>query len=98
MKRQFYLALILAFICAPDLSFAQPAVKEFKVKQRYLNIPIDTEVDGKELLFTAKGVDSLSVDVCVAKGEPQYWIYKDLSQYMGKKLKITYGGDAADLE
>lgn len=98
MKRQLYLALILAFICAPVLSFAQPAVKEFKVKQRYLNIPIDTEVDGKELLFTAKGVDSLSVDVCVAKGEPQYWIYKDLSQYMGKKLKITYGGDAADLE
>ena len=91
-----FLALAL---CASATLYSQtPAEKEFKVKQRYLNIPIDNDRDSKELLFTAKGVDSLSVDVCIAKGEPQYWIYKDLSQYMGKKLKITYGGDAADLE
>ncbi len=98
MKKTIIAIFCLVTILSGTQLFAQPAVREFKVKQRYLNIPIDHERDNSELLFTAKGVDSLSVDLSIAQGEPDYWVYKDLSAYMGKKIKLTYSGDAADLD
>ena len=90
---------ILCLLCAMGGTlYAQEVQKEFKVKQRYLNIPIYHRGDDSRLMFTAKGVDSLTVDLSIASGEPDYWVYKDLSAYMGKKLKLTYNGDAADLD
>ena len=97
MKKTILAILCLLSVLGGTL-YAQEAQREFKVKQRYLNIPIDNERDSKNLSFTAKGVDSLDVNVCIAQGEPQYWIYKDLSAYMGKKLKLTYSGPASDLD
>ncbi len=90
MKKRLTIALLAAAILAPAMLAAQaPAQKEFKVKQRYLNIPVYDDRDSKVLTFTAKGVDTLDVDVCIAPGEPDYWVYKDLTPYMGKKLKLT---------
>lgn len=99
MKTRLFTALILAAIIAPASLFAQtPVEKEFKVKQRYLNIPVYDDRPSARLLFTAKGVDTLDVDVWIAQGEPMYWVYKDLTPYMGKKLKLTYFGDPADMD
>ncbi|MBQ7253742.1 MAG: glycoside hydrolase family 32 protein [Bacteroidales bacterium] len=89
---------ILCLLMAGSLVLAQEAQREFKVNQRYLNIPIDHQRDNFKLLFTANGVDSLSVDLSIAQGEPDYWIYKDLSAYMGKKLKLNYDGPSTDLD
>ena len=97
--KKLVLSFFLLALCASSVVFAQePAQREFKVKQRYLNIPVYDSRPSKELLFTAKGADTLSVDVWIAPGEPEYWVYKDLTPYMGKKLKLTYNGDPADLD
>ena len=98
MKKTIIAIFCFITILGGTQLFAQPAEREFKVKQRYLNIPIYDDRPSKELLFTAKGADSLSVDVCIAPGEPDYWVFKDLTPYMGKKLKLTYDGDPADLD
>ena len=93
---------ILAILClltvAGGALYAQDVQREYKVKQRYLNIPIYHEGDDTSLMFTAKGVDSLTVGLSIAQGEPDYWVYKDMSAYMGKKLKLTYAGKASDLD
>ncbi|MBQ9584264.1 MAG: glycoside hydrolase family 32 protein [Bacteroidales bacterium] len=99
MKTRLFVTILLATLTAPVSLFAQePVQKEFKVKQRYLNIPVYDDRPSKVLTFSAKGIDPLDVDVCIAQGEPDYWVYKDLTPYMGKKLKLTYEGDKADLD
>jgi len=93
---------IIALLCmllSGSALFAQNAAqREIKVNQRYLNIPVYDDRPSKVLTFSAKGVEPLEVDVWIAQGEPEYWVFKDLTPYMGKTLKLTYEGDAADLD
>lgn len=89
---------ILCLLMAGGAVFAQEAQREIKVNQRYLNIPVYDDRDSKVLKFTAKDVEPLDVDVCIAPGEPTYWVFKDMTPYMGKTVKLTYEGDASDLD
>ena len=73
------------------VGFAQAAELSFKVKYKYLNLPISQEVERCRLTFQAKGVDDLSV-VARLSTEPDYWVFKDLTTYKGKTLTITFDG------
>ena len=74
------------------VGFAQAAELSFKVKCKFLNLPISQEAERRRLTFRAKGVDDLSV-VARLTTEPEYWVFKDLSAYKGKTLTITFDGD-----
>ena len=86
MKRVLFVLVTLV------VGFAQAAELSFKVKYKYLNLPISQEVERCRLTFQAKGVDDLSV-VARLTTEPEYWVFKDLSAYKGKTLTITFDGD-----
>lgn len=70
----------------------------FQVHSRYLNIPVSHKVDRKRLVLTAKGEDTLSVVVRIAEETPDYWVFKDISRYKGKKLNLSYEGSRKALE
>ena len=82
---------LCAFITLLVIDFAQAAELSFKVKCKYLNLPISHEVERRRLTFQAKGVDDLSV-VARLSTKPDYWVFKDLTAYKGKTLTITYEG------
>ena len=82
---------LCAFITLLVIGFAQAAELSFKVKCKYLNLPISHEVERRRLTFQAKGVDDLSV-VARLSTKPDYWVFKDLTAYKGKTLTITYEG------
>ena len=92
MKKLFFLTFLLASILV-----SEAAELTFKVKSQYLNIPISHQVDRKRLQLKAKGVDDLSVVVRIAEGEPEYWVFKDLSAYKGKTLTLLYEGSQESL-
>lgn len=69
-----------------------------KVNSNYLNIPISHSVDRKRFTLTAKGEDTLSVVVRIAEGTPDYWVFKDVRRYKGKKLEMSYDGPRKALE
>ena len=85
MKRILFVLVTLV------VGFAQAAELSFKVKYKYLNLPISQEVERCRLTFQAKGVDDLSV-VARLTTEPEYWVFKDLTAYKGKTLTITFDG------
>ncbi len=85
MKRILFVLVTLV------VGFAQAAELSFKVKYKYLNLPISQEVERCRLTFQAKGVDDLSV-VARLSTEPDYWVFKDLTTYKGKTLTITFDG------
>ena len=86
MKRVLCLLSVVSCLLS-----AQAAELSFKVKCKYLNLPISQEVERRRLTFQAKGVDDLSV-VARLSAEPDYWVFKDISAYKGKTLTLTFEG------
>ena len=82
-------------LCVLSMLFAlgsvQGAELSLKVKSKYLNLPISQKEERRRLTFHAKGVDDLSV-VARLSASPEYWVFKDLTEYKGKMLTITYEG------
>ena len=79
----------MSVVCC--LLSVQAAELSFKVKNKYLNLPISHEVERCRLTFQAKGVDGLSV-VARLSADPDYWVFKDLTAYKGKTLTLIYDG------
>ena len=77
------------FLMIPSVGAAEVTLS---VKKRYLNIPISHQSERRKLTFRAEGVDDLTVVARLAEGSPDYWVFKDLSAYMGKKLTVHYEG------
>ena len=83
---------VIFFVACCLLSVvAQSAELSFKVKSKYLNLPISQDAERRKLTFQAKGVDELNV-VARLSTEPDYWVFKDLTAYKGKTLTITFDG------
>ena len=95
MKKTIF--ALLCLLIASSALLAQ-SERQFKVDKRYLNIPVNDDRESLSLTFSAKGVEPLDVNVWIAAGEPMYWVFKDLTPYMGKTLTLKYEGDAADLD
>ncbi|MCR5851178.1 MAG: glycoside hydrolase family 32 protein [Bacteroidaceae bacterium] len=87
--RKSIICCLFSVVCC--LLSVQAAELSFKVKCKYLNLPISQQEPRHHLLFQAKGVDDLSV-VARLSASPEYWVFKDLTAYKGKTLTITYDG------
>ena len=83
--------VIFFVVCCLLSIVAQSAELSFKVKSKYLNLPISQDAERRKLTFQAKGVDDLNVVARLSK-EPDYWVFKDLTAYRGKTLTITFDG------
>ena len=59
MKRILFVLVTLV------VGFAQAAELSFKVKYKYLNLPISQDVERCRLTFQAKGVDDLAVSAII---------------------------------
>ena len=84
--------LVLVTACFLQAFCAWGETVSLKVSCRYLNIPVSHKTVRKQLTMTAKGEDTLSVVVMIAEGTPDYWVFKDVSRYKGKMLKLNYEG------
>ena len=95
MGRGLYTSALL-FCLIAFCSMAEAVELSFRVRCRYLNLPISQKEERRRLTFGARGVDDLSV-VARLSASPEYWVFKDLSEYKGKTLTITYEGSAEAL-
>ena len=85
MKRSLFVLLAVFALSA------QGAERTFKVKCKYLNLPISQGEERRRLTFRAKGVDDLNV-VARLSELPDYWVFKDLTAYKDKTLTIAFDG------
>ena len=69
----------------------------FKITKKYLNFPISHKVDRAKMTFQVNGKPDLSVVIRLAPDEAEYWVFKDVSAYKGKTIKINYEGDEKGL-
>lgn len=94
MKR-FILIILFA---APMGVVAQVANKVFRIEKRYLNIPIDMRQERQKVYITS-GSDTITYAVMrIADGNPDYWVFSDVSAWKGKKLTLTFNKNAKGID
>lgn len=86
MKKILLLIPVLVFC---QLCLGQLIVKEFKIDQQYLNIPISKNDKRQKIYFVAEG-DTLTYSVMrIGNNPPDYWVFKDVSALKGKTLQLV---------
>lgn len=68
----------------------QKIVREFRIDSQYLNIPVKMS-QARQMVHFVEGSDTLTYSVVrLADAEPDYWVFKDVSAYQGKTLKLVF--------
>jgi fructan beta-fructosidase len=88
------LTSLLVLCCSISLFAADITIK---ITKRYLNFPISQKTDRKIMRFETGGKEEREFKIRLAAGEPEYWVFSDMTAYKGKTIKISYDGDAAGL-
>lgn len=69
----------------------------FKITHNYLNFPISHKQARARMIFNVENKSESPVLIRLAIGEPDYWVFRDVSHLKGQILKITYEGDSEGL-
>jgi len=86
---QFILCCFCSLLYAQELSI--------KITKKYLNFPISQRENRGNMQFTVNGQQERYFKIRLAKDQPQYWVFSDVSALKGKTIKISYDGDVAGL-
>ncbi|MBD1434897.1 glycoside hydrolase family 32 protein [Sphingobacterium sp. DN00404] len=65
---------------------------QIKINKKYLNFPISHAQDRAQMVFMANDIPDLAVVIRLAPSDPDYWVFKDVSDLQGKVLTIRYEG------
>ena len=85
-----YSSLAFLLVGAAALT-AQAAEMSLEVTGRYLIIPVSHKADRVPLTLSLPGQEEMPVKVRIPQdGTPEYYTFKDMSAYRGKKIKLTF--------
>jgi fructan beta-fructosidase len=76
----------------------QTIEREYRVEKKYLNFPVEMKQERQMVTFLA-GRDTLTYSVIrIASGKPDYRVFKDVSAWKGKKLKLVFSRDVHGID
>ncbi len=70
---------------------------EIKINKKYLNLPVSLTAERKKMTFKVEGQPDLSVVIRLAADKADYWVFKDMSSFKGKTVRISYEGNSEGL-
>ena len=81
----------------PPLPLPTFAERRFRAEHRFLNLPVGMRSPFREIQLTGGGRTLASNTVCLAPGDPDFWVPVDLSAWQGMDLtlRIEELGDSA---
>jgi|WetSurMetagenome_2_1015567.scaffolds.fasta_scaffold04513_2 fructan beta-fructosidase len=93
---------LIALACACNPSSHQNSEStnhdlSIPISKRYLNLPVSQGADRAKMIIESDGKQELSFVIRLAPSKPDYWVFYDVSGYMGKVLKISYAGNPGGL-
>ncbi|HUX97272.1 MAG TPA: DUF4980 domain-containing protein [Bacteroidales bacterium] len=96
----FVLILIISSCGTKDQQTGKSETKEISmvIKSKYLNLPVSQAADRAKMTFTADGNQVKEFAIRLAPGNPDYWVFYDISGYAGKTLEISYEGNDSGLK
>lgn len=94
-KKSLILLSGVMFLSVGDIDAAERVIT---ITDNYLHIPVSHAVDRVRIVMEAPGMEAMPVDVRIAGGKPDYWVFKDVKALRGKKMKITYPDGTAGVD
>ena len=70
---------------------------KIKITKRYINFPISHQVDRQVMKMMVDGQEDRQFNIRLANGDPEYWVFSDVSAYKGKTITLSYDGDESAL-
>ncbi|MBQ8453032.1 MAG: 2,6-beta-D-fructofuranosidase [Prevotella sp.] len=86
MKKVIVLMMLLSAVTAGGAGL------KVKVSKRYLNFPVAQQADRKAMSLTVDGKEQCRFVVRLTAGKPDYWVFQDVTEYMGQTLVLTFDG------
>lgn len=68
----------------------EAASRKFKITKKYLNLPVQESEERREMSFEIKGKTEIKFVIRLANGEPDYWVFSDVSRFMGKTITVNF--------
>ena len=92
-------SLCTALLCLAVLAPLSLRAEEITltIRKQYLNLPVSHQADRKTMRFTVDGKQERQFVIRLAAGEPDYWVFCNVSAFKGKRLTIGYDGPADGL-
>ena len=81
-------------VCA---AVASAADLKLKITKKYINFPVSHKVDRRAMTLSVKGQEPCRFVIRLAEGEPDYWVFRDVSGLKGKTVTLSYEGSEAAL-
>ncbi len=91
------LVTLLALLWAGSMAGQDNRVT-LDIQRQYLNLSVSHSVDRAVMRFQVDGQTERSFLIRLAPEEADYWVFADVSAFVGKTLTILYDGDPAGLE
>ncbi len=90
-------AILIGCFMAFSTIHVQAADLPIKITKKYLNFPISQSQKRAVMQFSVGGKKERSFNIRLASGEPEYWVFYDVSSFKGKTITIRYQGDNTGL-
>ena len=87
--------LVMAFTLSGSMNAEDLTLK---ITKKYLNLPVSHQKERAVMTLAVDGKPVRSFDIRLASGEPDYWVFCDVSSFKGKQIKISYRGDPAGMD
>jgi len=88
--------MLLTLIFLSGVKFLQAQERLMKITDKYLNIPISNSAE-RQVMTIASGQDKRVFEIRLATGEPDYWVFSDMTEFMGRDITISYPGNEKGL-
>ena len=93
--------LLMAFLAVLPVCADNAEVK-MKITSRYLNFPVSHQTERRALSLRVKGrkadVPYFRSVVRLTEGEPDYWVFQDVSDLKGKTVILSFDGSDETLQ
>jgi len=94
MKRKAVLAVFAMICLAVNCQAAELSVK---ITKKYLNFPVSQKVERRMMRISLNGQEQCHFVIRLSSDNPEYWVFRDVSEWKGKTIKLSFDGDAEAL-
>ena len=88
--------ILLITACNPSVQVKKESLTKdmsLTITKKYLNLPILQKEDRAAMIFSVDGKPELKFVIRLAPSKPDYWVFYDVTPFIGKTLKISYSGN-----
>lgn len=96
MKR--IVTAVIACVLALPAGGVRAKETSIKITKKYLNLPVAHDVGRSRMKFVVDGEEVRSFLIRIPKGIPEYYVFADVSEFMGKELTIAYDAEDRNLD